>query len=89
MFVTGYCQLVSTADSIPEAGAVRRACSKRGYVAPPPSRVITTDRVQRLREQMTRENSVLDTPLDAYLITSDDEHQVRSHTYFKAYPHCL
>lgn len=68
---------VLTEEPIPEQGSIRKACSKRGYTPQPPSRVDTTDRIRRLRIEMSKENSVEDKPLDAYLITSDDEHQVK------------
>lgn len=66
----------TTEEPIPLPGSVRKACSRRGYITQPASRVETTDRIQRLRIEMSRDNSVQDKPLDAYLITSDDEHQV-------------
>lgn len=67
--------------SLLEPGAIRKACSKRGYVPQPPSRIDTTQRVKKLREHMMRETSVEGQTIQAYIITSDDEHQVYEPKY--------
>lgn len=54
----------------------RKACSKRGTPLQPDSRTNTTSRLINLRKVMTSSTDLADFTLDAFLITSDDEHQV-------------
>lgn len=63
-----------------ERGELRRACSERGTPPQPPSRVNTTERLLLLREAMRNVFVVNGQTLDAYLVTSDDDHQVKTHS---------
>ncbi|CAG9768775.1 unnamed protein product [Ceutorhynchus assimilis] len=62
-------------EELIQKGELRKACSKRGNAAPPPQRVNTTMRLIALRELMSSEVRLFTHPVDAYLITSSDEHQ--------------
>lgn len=57
-------------------GELRKACSKRGAAPQPPNRVNTTSKLIELRQIMKMETILRDKPIDAYIITSSDEHQV-------------
>ncbi|XP_025832435.1 xaa-Pro aminopeptidase ApepP [Agrilus planipennis] len=57
-----------------ERGELRKACSTRGAAPQPPSRVNTTARLIALREVMRDEIQLKEQPIDAYIITSYDEH---------------
>ncbi|XP_050313116.1 xaa-Pro aminopeptidase 1-like [Anthonomus grandis grandis] len=56
-------------------GELRKLCSKRGNAIPPPRRVNSTLRLRNLREMMISEVKLGTHPIDAYLVTSSDEHQ--------------
>ncbi|GLV45292.1 uncharacterized protein CBL_05392 [Carabus blaptoides fortunei] len=62
-------------QNVPEPGSRRKACSFRGILPQPPGRVDTTQRLTNLREHMVRESAVEGHAIDAYIITSGDEHQ--------------
>lgn len=61
-------------------GSGRMNC--RAGDAQPVNRVNTMARVQQLRVAMSQAKLVRGVPLKAYIITSDDEHQVFIITYF-------
>lgn len=59
------------------SGELRKACSKRGATPQPKNRVNTTLRLMELRKIMRSETKLLQSGgIDAYIITSADEHQV-------------
>ncbi|KAJ8921864.1 hypothetical protein NQ315_008496, partial [Exocentrus adspersus] len=58
-----------------QRGELRKACSKFGHATQPERRVNTTVRLRKLREVMTSEIILGTSAIDAYLVTSSDEHQ--------------
>ncbi|XP_074035620.1 xaa-Pro aminopeptidase ApepP isoform X2 [Leptinotarsa decemlineata] len=58
-----------------QRGELRKACSKFGHAVQPIRRVNTTMRLQQLREKMTSEVILGAPAIQAYLVTSSDEHQ--------------
>lgn len=59
------------------SGELRKACSKRGAAPQPPNRVNTTMKLIELRQIMRTETILRSKPIQAYIVTSSDEHQVR------------
>lgn len=57
-------------------GELRKACSKYGHAVQPVRRVNTTSRLILLRRMMRSEAILGTLPIDAYFVTSSDEHQV-------------
>ncbi|KAK4883140.1 hypothetical protein RN001_006459 [Aquatica leii] len=58
------------------SGELRKACSKIGLLPQPPVRVDTTQRLKALRKILNNTAELKDPfPLDALLVTSDDDHQ--------------
>lgn len=54
----------------------RMSCSALGSGVRPRSRVTTTQRLEELRKVMNSSVELLDQPVQAFLITTDDDHQV-------------
>ncbi|XP_048517336.1 xaa-Pro aminopeptidase ApepP isoform X1 [Dendroctonus ponderosae] len=71
------CVALSTAydEEMIAKGELRKACSKRGNPLPPPARVNTTMRLIAIRQLMSSEVQLGTHPVDAYIVTSSDEHQ--------------
>lgn len=68
-------------------GELRKSCSRRGATPQPKNRVNTTALLSRLRAIMQQQTKLRDKAIDAYIVTSDDEHQVSTHTQTKySYP---
>ena len=59
-------------------GSQRKLCPPMDNVPQPPNRVNTTLRLHKLRTEMKRMNVIQMAPIDAYIITTDDDHQVLS-----------
>lgn len=66
-----------------EKGELRKACSKFGHAIQPRRRVNTTSRLIELRQLMASEVHLGTLPVQAYLVTSHDEHQVNSLSFNK------
>ncbi|KAK9874996.1 hypothetical protein WA026_005809 [Henosepilachna vigintioctopunctata] len=62
-------------EEMRKSGELRKACSKRGNAILPATRVNTTMQLLHLRDIMKRSTVMGEDPIDAYIITSDDEHQ--------------
>ncbi|XP_066253724.1 xaa-Pro aminopeptidase ApepP-like isoform X1 [Euwallacea similis] len=62
-------------EELIERGELRKACSKRGNPIPPARRVNTTMRLIEMRQIMKSEVILGTRPIDAYIVTSSDEHQ--------------
>ncbi|XP_076251360.1 xaa-Pro aminopeptidase ApepP-like isoform X1 [Rhynchophorus ferrugineus] len=58
-----------------EKGELRKACSRRGNAVQPSRRLNSTSRLIELRQLMRSEVRLQTLPIDAYIITSSDEHQ--------------
>ncbi|CAH1279761.1 unnamed protein product [Diabrotica balteata] len=56
-------------------GELRKACAKHGHAVQPARRLNSTDRLIKLREAMVSEVKLETSAIQAYLITSSDEHQ--------------
>lgn len=67
--------------SIGDRRFARKACSKSGIPIQPPNRVNTTSRLIELRKAMSSEPMLRDLPIDAFFITTDDDHQVSNECY--------
>lgn len=67
--------------SIP--GSERTQCSDGA--TPPPSRTDTMAKLKRLRVEMRRRTVVLGAELDAYIVPSYDEHQVKNNFHSTHY----
>lgn len=63
------------------SGELRKACSKRGNAVLPPTRVNTTMRLLELRKIMNKSIIIEEDPIDGYIITSDDDHQVNNKSF--------
>ncbi|CAH1975267.1 unnamed protein product [Acanthoscelides obtectus] len=72
---TTLCLYTFNLDLEKQRGELRKACSKYGHIAQPARRVNTTMRLAAFRNLMTDETVLLTLPIQAYLITSSDEHQ--------------
>lgn len=59
----------------------RKACSKYGRPLSPPARVNTTTRLAVLRKLMNSSVELYDQPIEAFLVTTDDDHQVNKKIY--------
>lgn len=63
-------------------GAERLYCPANAYVGTQPvNRHDSSLRLRQLRSEMVRVTAVQGPPLDGYIVTSDDEHQVSSIYY--------
>ncbi|KAL1490820.1 hypothetical protein ABEB36_013449 [Hypothenemus hampei] len=71
------CVFVSFAydEELIAKGELRKACSKHGNAIPPARRINSTLRLIELRQLMDSEVRLGTHPVDAYLVTSSDEHQ--------------
>lgn len=68
-------QIEGQDETLRTTGELRRACSRRGAAKPPPGRINTSDRLKALRRVMQMDTIIQTISIDAYIITSDDEHQ--------------
>lgn len=57
-------------------GTLRKACFEFGHARQPERRVNTSARLARLREIMRTNTAIKELAIDAYIVTSNDEHQV-------------
>lgn len=71
-----YCLGMDELQRMRASGELRKACSKRGAAPQPPNRVNTTMKLIKLREIMKTETILRDKPIQAYIVSSSDEHQV-------------
>lgn len=69
-------QLLCYDEELRATGELRKACSRRGTPLQPASRANTTSRLINLRRVMNSSVDLADYTIDAFLVTSDDEHQV-------------
>lgn len=57
-------------------GTLRKGCPGFGHARQPERRVNSTLKLARLREVMRHSTILKELPIDAYIVTSTDEHQV-------------
>lgn len=77
-FIPGFSFIfcLSELELAKQKGELRKACSKFGHAIQPRRRVNTTLRLSELRNLMVSEVHLGTLPVQAYLVTSHDEHQV-------------
>lgn len=84
--VTGFVNFTSSSQlkDLIRSGKFRRACSDVVNIVQPPNRVFTTERLQNLRYLMRNTSFTKDQRLlDAYIVPSQDEHQVSNTNLLK------
>ncbi|CAH1176444.1 unnamed protein product [Phaedon cochleariae] len=75
IFYSAYISCDSELENLKQRGELRKSCSKFGHAVQPPRRVNTTVRITKLRDLM-RSEVIIGTPaIQAFLVTSSDEHQ--------------
>ncbi|XP_018568972.1 xaa-Pro aminopeptidase ApepP-like [Anoplophora glabripennis] len=67
--------LSSTEQEKKQNGTLRKACFELGHARQPERRVNTTLRLAKLREVLRSSITLKELPIDAYIVTSTDEHQ--------------